>query len=227
MVTPTPRILVVDDEPVVRDVLSRYLEREGFEVSVAADGPEALECVRRTEPQVVVLDLMLPHVPGLAVLAAIRAGADSRVIILSARTSEDDRIEGIELGADDYVTKPYSPREVVARVHAQLRRLPAEPSGPLEFGRLCIDPWRREVSVDGCAVTLTAKEYELLLALAQAPGRAFSRAELLSSVWGYVWTEAGETVTVHMRRLREKIEDDPSNPRHLVTVRGVGYRLDP
>ncbi len=150
MVTPTPRILVVDDEPVVRDVLSRYLEREGFEVSVAADGPEALECVRRTEPQVVVLDLMLPHVPGLAVLAAIRAGGDSRVIILSARTSEEDRIDGIELGADDYVTKPYSPREVVARVHAQLRRLPAEPSGPLEFGRLCIDPWRREVSVAGC-----------------------------------------------------------------------------
>jgi two-component system, OmpR family, response regulator ResD len=227
MVMPAARILVADDEPVVREVLSRYLEREGFDVSVAADGSEALECVRRTGPQVVVLDLMLPEVPGLAVLAAIRAGADTRVIILSARSSEADRIEGIQMGADDYVTKPYSPREVVARVHAQLRRLPAEPSLPLEFGGLRIDPWQREVSVDGRPVALTTKEYELLLTLAQEPGRAFRRTELLSSVWGYMWTEASETITVHVRRLREKIEDNPSEPRRLITVRGVGYRFEP
>jgi two-component system, OmpR family, response regulator ResD len=229
MTTPgTRRVLVVDDEAIVRDVLSRYLAREGFEVSEAADGAEAVRMVKATAPDVIVLDLMLPEISGLEVLRSVRAEGDARVIVLSARVSEQERIEGLQLGADDYVVKPYSPREVVARVHALLRRVPdAASTEPLSYGRIEIDRVRHEVTIDGQVVHMTLKEYELLVILAEQPGRAFSRPELLSAVWGYLWTGASETVTVHVRRLREKIERDPSAPSHLVTVRGVGYRFEP
>lgn len=222
------RVLIVDDEPIVRDVLSRYLVRDGFDVAEAADGAEALRMVEQSSPDVIVLDLMLPRVSGLEVLRSVRSGSETPVIILSAKVSEQERIEGLDLGADDYVVKPYSPREVVARVNAVLRRAPGRPGdGPLEFGAVRIDRIRHEVTLGGDVLHMTLKEYELLVMLAEQPGKAFSRPELLSAVWGYLWTGASETVTVHVRRLREKIELDPSCPRHLVTVRGVGYRFEP
>ena len=222
------RVLIVDDEPIVRDVLSRYLVRDGFDVAEAADGAEALRMVEQSSPDVIVLDLMLPRVSGLEVLRSVRSGGETPVIILSAKVSEQERIEGLDLGADDYVVKPYSPREVVARVNAVLRRAPGRPGdGPLEFGAVRIDRIRHEVTLGGDVLHMTLKEYELLVMLAEQPGKAFSRPELLSAVWGYLWTGASETVTVHVRRLREKIELDPSCPRHLVTVRGVGYRFEP
>jgi DNA-binding response OmpR family regulator len=219
------RVLVVDDEPVVRDVLTRYLRREGFEVTGAADGHEALTAIRHEQPDVILLDLMLPRLSGLEVLRTVRLDGDVPVIILSAKSSEQERIQGLQLGADDYVVKPYSPGEVVARVHAVLRRtLPA--NGRLVFGELEIDPTRREVLRDGEAVHTTRKEFELLHLLASHAGQVFSREQLLESVWGYVWTGATDTVTVHVRRLRAKIERDPSNPVLLVTIHGVGYRFD-
>ncbi len=222
---PAPRVLVVDDEPVARDVLARYLRREGFEVSGAADGHEALTAIRAEQPDVILLDLMLPRLSGLEVLRTVRLDGDVPVIILSAKSSEQERIQGLQLGADDYVVKPYSPSEVVARVHAVLRRtLPA--SGRLVFGELEIDPARREVLRDGEPVHTTRKEFELLHLLASHPGQVFSREQLLESVWGYVWTGATDTVTVHVRRLRAKIERDPSSPVLLVTIHGVGYRFD-
>ena len=219
------RVLVVDDEPVVRDVLTRYLRREGFEVTGAADGHEALTAIRHEQPDVILLDLMLPRLSGLEVLRTVRLDGDVPVIILSAKSSEQERIQGLQLGADDYVVKPYSPGEVVARVHAVLRRtLPA--SGRLVFGELEIDPARREVLRGGQPVHTTRKEFELLHLLASHAGQVFSREQLLESVWGYVWTGATDTVTVHVRRLRAKIERDPSNPVLLVTIHGVGYRFD-
>jgi DNA-binding response OmpR family regulator len=220
------RVLVVDDEPMVRDVLTRYLSREGFEVTGAADGLQALEAVRQGAPDVILLDLMLPRMSGLDVLRTVRMEGDVPVIILSAKASEQERIQGLQLGADDYVVKPYSPGEVVARVHAVLRRTsPAD--GRLAFDELEIDPARREVVRDGEVVHTTRKEFELLHLLASNPGQVFSRPQLLESVWGYVWTGATDTVTVHVRRLRAKIEADPSQPRRLITVHGVGYRFDP
>jgi len=223
---PSPRVLVVDDEPVVRDVLTRYLTHEGFEVDTAADGHAALTAIEAQPPNVIVLDLMLPKLSGLELLRLVRLESSVPVIILSARVSERERIAGLELGADDYVTKPYSPGEVVARVRAVLRRGSGEPRAPLEFGELVIDPVRREVRRAGEVVRTTRKEFDLLLRLASSPGRVYTRAELVESVWGYVWSGDTETVTVHIRRLRAKIEDDPSRPRRLVTVHGVGYRFD-
>ncbi len=223
---PSPRVLVVDDEPVVRDVLTRYLTHEGFEVDSAADGHAALSAIEAQPPSVIVLDLMLPKLSGLELLRLVRLESSVPVIILSAKVSERERIAGLELGADDYVTKPYSPGEVVARVRAVLRRGSGEPRLPLEFGDLVIDPVRREVSRAGEVVRTTRKEFDLLLRLASNPGRVYTRAELVESVWGYVWTGDTETVTVHIRRLRAKIEDDPSQPRRLVTVHGVGYRFE-
>jgi len=221
-----PRVLVVDDEPVVRDVLRRYLTHEGFEVDAAGDGHAALVAIEARAPSVIVLDLMLPRLSGLELLRLVRLESTVPVIILSAKVSERERIAGLELGADDYVTKPYSPGEVVARVRAVLRRTAGEGSAPLEFGELAIDPARREVTRAGEVVHTTRKEFDLLLMLASHPGRVFTRAELVESVWGYVWTGDTETVTVHVRRLRAKIEDDPSQPRRLVTVHGVGYRFE-
>jgi DNA-binding response OmpR family regulator len=221
-------ILVVDDEPVVRDVLSRYLTREGYTVSEANDGEEALSAIRNEQPQAVVLDLMLPRLSGLDVLKLVRLESDLPVIILSARASEAERISGLQLGADDYIVKPYSPREVVERVRAVLRRSESRQSGRrIRHGDLVVDGERREVLLSGQVVHTTRKEFALLHVLACHPGRTLSRADLLEDVWGYEWIGPTDTVTVHVRRLRSKIEADPSNPRHLITVHGVGYRFDP
>ena len=223
------RVLVVDDEPMVREVLQRYLELEGFEVAVAEDGEAALASFTETRPDLVVLDLMLPRIDGLEVLRRMRAHAPTPVIMLTARGEETDRVVGLELGADDYVTKPFSPREVIARVRAVLRRTDpgSTTTAMLTFGELQIDRGRREVLVGGRDVHLTRKEFDLLEHLATLPGMTFTRQALLEAVWDFAWDGDTATVTVHIRRLREKIEADPSDPRHLVTVWGVGYRFEP
>jgi two-component system response regulator ResD len=209
-------------------VLTRYLEREGFRVDVAADGEVALELAARSRPDIVVLDLMLPKVDGLEVFRRLRDLGDVPVVMLTAKGEEVDRLVGLELGADDYVSKPFSPREVVARIRAILRRgeRTANDGAPFVVGRLEIDRDRREVRRDASPVHLTRKEYDLLELLASHPGRTFSRTDLLEKVWDFAWDGDSSTVTVHVRRLREKIEDDPSEPRHLVTVWGVGYRFE-
>jgi DNA-binding response OmpR family regulator len=221
-------VLLVDDESVVRDVLGRYFAREGFSVLQAADGEDALAAIREETPHAVVLDLMLPRLSGLDVLKLVRLETDVPVVILSARASEAERIEGLRLGADDYVVKPYSPREVVERVRAVLRRSSDRPGArTVQFGDVVIDGERREVRRAGVALHTTRKEFELLHLLACNPGRTFTRPALLEEVWDYAWVGQGDTLTVHMRRIREKVERDPSRPRHLITVRGVGYRFDP
>jgi DNA-binding response OmpR family regulator len=225
--SPAANVLVVDDEPVVRDVLGRYLAREGFAVREAADGEAALAAIRADAPHVVVLDLMLPRLSGLDVLKLVRLESDLPVIILSARVSEEERIAGLRLGADDYIVKPYSPREVVERVRAVLRRAAGRAARRrIVAGDLVIDGERRAVSRAGAPAHTTRREFELLYLLASNPGRTYSRAALVEEVWGYAWTGPTDTVTVHIRRLRQKIEADPSNPRHLVTVYGVGYRFE-
>jgi len=224
----SPRVLVVDDEPMVRDVLSRYLAQDGFVVDAVSDGRRALDAIEAgPPPDVILLDLMLPAVNGMDVLRLVRLGSDVPVIILSAKAAEPDRVAGLELGADDYVTKPYSPREVVARVRAVLRRSDGDMRDRLQYGDLGVDSTRREVTLAGVPVHTTRKEFELLWLLASHPGRVFSRAQLVELVWGYVWSGDTDTVTVHVRRLRAKIEDDSSAPRRLVTVRGIGYRFEP
>jgi DNA-binding response OmpR family regulator len=223
-------VLVVDDEPMVRDVLARYLEQDGFTVETADDGEQALARIEAAEPDVVLLDLMLPRLDGLEVFRRIRERSGLAVIMVTAKGEETDRVVGLELGADDYIVKPFSPREVVARVRAVLRRGGAGSAanpGPLSFGELRIDPARREVRVAGNPVKLTRKEFDLLYLLASEPGRTFTRPRLLEEVWDFAWNGDSATVTVHIRRLREKIERDPSDPRHLVTVWGVGYRFEP
>ena len=223
-------MLVVDDEPMVREVLARYLEKEGYSVETAEDGEQALTAFETAQPDLVLLDLMLPRVDGLEVFRRIRAQAPTAVIMLTARGEETDRVVGLELGADDYVTKPFSPREVVARVRTVLRRTVSVTSGPprsLTVGDLEVDGSRREARLAGQPVRLTRKEFDLLYLLVSHPGRAFSRSELLDEVWDFAWDGDTSTVTVHVRRLREKIEADPSDPSHLITVRGVGYRFDP
>jgi DNA-binding response OmpR family regulator len=226
------RILVVDDEPMVGEVLTRYLEKEGFIVETAEDGEVALAAFERSTPDLVLLDLMLPRIDGLEVFRRIRARSRTAVIMVTARGEETDRIVGLELGADDYVTKPFSPREVVARVRTVLRRAGPAARGPtdlhaLSFGDMEIDGHRREVRKGGEPVRLTRKEFDLLHCLARQPGTVFTRSQLLEEVWDFAWDGESSTVTVHMRRLREKIEDDPSTPVHLVTVWGIGYRFDP
>jgi len=224
------RVLVVDDEPIVREVLGRYLARDGFAVDTAEDGEAAIEAFQTVRPDLVLLDLMLPRLDGTAVFAQIRERTTTPVIILTAKGEETDRIIGLEIGADDYVTKPFSPREVVARVRAVLRRSgggTSENGGPLVFERLEIDPRSREVRNDGRKVSLTPKEFDVLEFLASNAGKAFTRLQLLDELWDFAFDGDPSTVTVHIRRLREKIEPDPSRPRHLVTVWGVGYRFDP
>jgi DNA-binding response OmpR family regulator len=224
------RVLVVDDEPMVREVLARYLEKEGFSVDVAEDGEAALASFDAARPDLVILDLMLPLVDGLEVFRRMRAQGPVAVIMLTAKGEETDRVVGLELGADDYVTKPFSPREVVARVRAVLRRSsgpPDAPDGIIRHGDLEVDLPRRELRRGGSPVRLTRKEFDLLALLAANPGRAFTRSELLEDVWDFAWDGDSSTVTVHIRRLREKIETDPSAPERLVTVWGVGYRFDP
>jgi two-component system response regulator ResD len=231
VVTEAPaRILVVDDDPTVAEVVVRYLERAGYAVESVGDGPAALDRAGAAVPDLVVLDLMLPGVDGLEVYRRLRRLAPVPVIMLTARGDEDDRVVGLELGADDYVSKPFSPRELTARVKSVLRRAggvtTAPGPGTVETDGLLIDLGAREVRVDGALVTLTAREFDLLAFLARHPRRAFRRDELLEVVWGYTYGDTA-TVTVHIRRLREKIERDPSSPVHLATVWGVGYRFDP
>jgi len=222
-------VLVVDDEPLVRDVVVRYLQREGFDTLEAGDGDTARTLVASGDPQLVVLDLMLPGTDGLALCRWIRARGDLPVIMLTARGAPADRIVGLEVGADDYVSKPFSARELVMRVRAVLRR--TQPAGVpqevLSFDDLVLDPAAREAHLDGAPVRLTVKEFDLLYFLASNPRHVFSRGQLMASVWGYEAALDTGTLTVHMRRLRAKIERDPANPRHLETVWGVGYRFVP
>ncbi len=223
-------VLVVDDEPIVREVVCSYLRRDGFTTLEAGDGDEARRLFDRGDSSVVVLDVMLPGTDGLELCRWIRDRSRVPVIMLTARGDEADRIVGLELGADDYVTKPFSPRELAARVRAVLRR--AEPvdgarAERLEFGEVTLDAGTRDVTRRGEPVSLTAREFDLVWFLASNPRRVFSRDQLMQGIWGYSAALDTGTVTVHVRRLREKLEDEPSQPRHLQTVWGVGYRLVP
>jgi len=222
-------VLIVDDEPIVRDVVARYLKREGYDTLEAGDGQAARTLIESGSPSLVVLDVMLPGTDGLALCRWIRTQGDLPVIMLTARGEEADRIVGLELGADDYVTKPFSPRELAVRVRAVLRRTArAQASAErLVFAGLWLDAGTREVELDGRKLRLTAKEFDLLFFLASNSGHVFSRDQLMHSVWGYSSALDTGTVTVHVRRLRSKIERDPANPAHLETVWGVGYRFVP
>jgi DNA-binding response OmpR family regulator len=222
-------VLVVDDEPNVRDVVVRYLKREGYDTLEAGDGNVARDLVERESPSLVVLDLMLPGMDGLSLCRWIRARGDLPVIMLTALGEEADRIVGLEVGADDYVTKPFSPRELAARVKTVLRRASASPATVerIETAGIVLDAATREAQKKGLPLQLTALEFDLLWFLASNPRRVFSRSQLMDSVWGYTSALDTGTVTVHVRRLREKIEDDPSRPRHLQTIWGVGYRFVP
>ncbi len=231
MTDTVPHVLVVEDDATVSEVVVRYLEREGLTVQTAPDGACALACAEARWPDLVVLDLMLPGIDGIEVCRRLRAEAPVPVIMLTARGEEDDRVVGLDLGADDYITKPFSPRELTARVKAVLRRaagavtMPDLP-GRIEAGELVIEVAAHEVRRAGNPVALTAREFDLLVFLAARPRRTFRRDELLEHVWGYTYGD-NATVTVHVRRLREKLELEPSAPRHLTTVWGVGYRWDP
>ena len=223
-------VLVVDDEPTIRDVVVQYLRREGYATLEAEDGDAARELLEREWPNLVVLDLMLPGTDGLALCRWIRDRSQLPVIMLTARGEEVDRIVGLELGADDYVTKPFSPRELVARVRSVLRRSAAADDRldeRVRFGDIEIDAAAREVRKRGNTLNLTAREFELLWFLASHPRRVFSRDQLMTRVWGYEPAFDSGTITVHVRRVREKIEDEPAHPRYLETVWGVGYRLSP
>jgi DNA-binding response OmpR family regulator len=224
-------ILVVDDEEVVRDVVVRYLEHEGMRAVEASDGEEARGIIERDAPDLVILDVMVPTVNGLDLCSWIRDRSDIPVILLTARGEESDRITGLELGADDYVVKPFSPRELVIRVKTILRRTGSRPRrtpAVLEVAGLTIDGRSRQVHRDGAEISLTATEFDLLYCLASHPRTVFSREQLMAQVWRYeAALDAGtSTVTVHVRRLREKIEEDPSAPRIIVTIWGVGYRFE-
>jgi DNA-binding response OmpR family regulator len=222
------RVLVVDDERNLVNLLRGYLEREGFEVYEALDGVTALEVAQRIDPELVVLDWMLPGIDGTRVLSELRRFSDAYVIMLTARSEEVDKIVGLSAGADDYLTKPFSPGELLARIRAMLRRPRGGAGGaeaPLEFGDLVVDPGRREVRLRDEEVGLTALEFDLLCALASRPGFVFTRGQLLERVWGESYFGGDHVVDVHVANLRKKIEDDPSNPRYVQTVRGVGYRF--
>ncbi|CAA9430420.1 MAG: Phosphate regulon transcriptional regulatory protein PhoB (SphR) [uncultured Rubrobacteraceae bacterium] len=224
------KVLIVDDEPNIREVVGLYLRRDGHAVVSAADGEEALELFRSSSPDLVVLDLMLPKVNGLEVCRRIQAERRVPLIMLTARGAEEERIAGLGLGADDYVVKPFSPRELAARVAAVLRRAGERPPGDageevLAFEGLRIDPNTREVLVGDEPANLTAREFDLLHHLAASPGRVYTRDHLMEVVWGYAFSADTSTVTVHMRRLREKVEPDPARPRYLQTVWGIGYKF--
>ena len=231
METTPGTVLVVDDEDIVREVVCTYLEREGYSTLQASAGRAAVALIESEQPDLIVLDVMLPEIDGYSILAELRKRDDIPVILLTARTEETDRVLGLELGADDYVVKPFSPRELAARVRTVLRRAgrsekPA-PAEPLVFDGLEIDGRSRAVRVDGELVELTAKEFDLLVFLASAPRQVFSRGQLLEQVWesSTDWQDAS-TVTVHIRRIRRKIERDPNEPRWIATVWGVGYRFE-
>ncbi len=226
MSEPGRLILVVDDEEAIVDLVRGYLERDGFDVVTAADGPSAVSIVRQRSPDVVVLDLMLPGFDGLEVCRQVRAFSSAYILMLTARGDEVDRIVGLEVGADDYLAKPFSPRELVARVKALLRRSRpgAARQATLPAG-LALDPGRRSVQVDGTPVALTSTEFDLLATLARDPGVVASRAQLLDRVWGPEFVSDEHLVDVHVGNLRRKLGDDPATPRFIETVRGVGYRL--
>jgi DNA-binding response OmpR family regulator len=235
-------ILIVDDEATVREVVRRYLEKDGFIVLEAETGPQALDLLYHEQPDLVVLDIMLPGLDGFTIMRSLRepvergqgGGSKVPVIMLTARTEEEDRLVGFELGADDYVVKPFSPRELVMRVRAVLRRsMGGGAAGPMSngeepvvFGALRLEPATRRVSLGEQAIELTAKEFDLLWFLARHPRQVFSRTQLLDKVWGYEFYGDESTVTVHIHRLREKIEPDPANPSYVHTVWGVGYRFE-
>jgi DNA-binding response OmpR family regulator len=224
-------VLVVDDEPTIAEVVARYLDRAGYHTRVAADGLEALEAAALQRPDLVVLDLMLPRVDGLEVMRRLREQDRERiaVILLTAKGEESDRVIGLRLGADDYVVKPFSPAELVARVDAVLRRVDTSPAqeAAVELEDLTIDPAARRVIVRGEEAQLTQREFDLLLFLARHPSQVFSRNQLMDAVWQYSFYTDTSTVTVHIRRLRAKIESDPEQPRRIQTVWGVGYRFQP
>ncbi|MBV9414183.1 MAG: response regulator transcription factor [Solirubrobacterales bacterium] len=225
-------VLVVDDEPVIAEVVARYLQRAGYATEIASDGARAMDAAAALRPDLIVLDVKLPRIDGLEVMRRLRdkEGSTPAVILLSGKSGELDRIVGLRSGADDYVVKPFSAVELVARVDAVMRR--AEPRAaeciePMQFGELRIDPSARRAFVRGDEVQLAQREFDLLVYLARHPGEAFSRDELIGAVWQYSFYTDTSTVTVHIRRLRAKIEDDPSDPRHLKTVWGIGYRFEP
>ena len=230
------KILVVEDELVLRDALAYNLTRQGYEVSTAADGHRAVEVAHAEEPDLILLDIMLPGLDGFEVCRILRQDTSAPIIMLTARDDEVDKIVGLEVGADDYLTKPFSMRELLARVKAQLRRVrmvreefasdEEEPADVLRFDDLTLDLDRREVILDGHPLSLKPKEYELLVYLAQNHGRMLSRDQILEDVWGWDYTGGSRTVDVHVRWLREKIEDDPANPTRIITVRGAGYRFE-
>jgi DNA-binding response OmpR family regulator len=223
-------VLIVDDEPGIIRLISMYLEREGFQTASARTGQEALDIMAKSSPALVVLDIMLPDIDGWEVCREIRRTSDVPIIMLTAREGDEDKIVGLEIGADDYVTKPFVPRELVARVKAILRRARSTPSqdvadGVLDYGELTIDAAKREVRLHGELITLRAKEYDLLVELARRPGVVFTREKLLQDVWGYDFYGDSGTIDVHVRRLRSKLNDDSTNPRFIETVWGVGYKL--
>jgi len=223
-------VLVVDDEPIVRQVIVRYLERDGHRILEAATGDEAASLLERDPPSLVVLDVMLPGIDGFELCRRIRASSDLPIVLLTARGEEADRIVGLELGADDYLTKPFSPRELAVRVRNLLRRAASVEDGDssaVTFGDLEIDAVTREARKGGERLKLTLKEFDLLWFLATHRRRVFTREELMDRVWGYRSQLDTGTLTVHIRRLRAKVEDDPAHPKHLETVWGVGYRLTP
>ena len=229
MASPAARVLVVDDEPMIREVVAKYLEREGFEVDTAADGRKAADLLEARPPDLMVLDLMIPGIDGLELLASVRRRSDLPIILLTAKGEESDRVLGLELGADDYVAKPFSPRELAARVRSVLRRSTPRPiESPMTFDGLLIDPVAREVIVDGQVIELTAREFDLLTFLASSPRQVFSRAQLLQQVWDSSphWQDPS-TVTVHVGRIRQKIELGDEARRRIETVFGVGYRFEP
>ena len=225
-------ILIVEDEASIAEVVSLYLKRAGYKVQTASDGKQAMNIFEKQKPDFVILDLMLPEVDGLSLTRWLRDRSDVPIIMLTARRAEIDRIAGLELGADDYVVKPFSPQELVSRVRAVMRRLgreqpEVEHDRYIEFDHLTINPRSRVVTVNESPAELTAKEFDMLYLLAQYPKQVFTREQLLERVWGGAQYIDPGTVTVHVRRLREKIETDPSHPMHLLTVWGVGYKFEP
>ncbi|MBT3315375.1 MAG: response regulator transcription factor [Anaerolineae bacterium] len=224
-----PTILVVDDEETIREVVRRYLEREGYLVNEAADGYEALRIIQNESPSLIVLDLMLPGIDGLSLTQHLRQDRQIPIIMLTAKSEDSDRIRGLDLGADDYITKPFNPQEVVSRVRAVLRRSNSATTSTkektIQTDMLSIDPVARNVKVNSQDIILTAKEFDLLWHFALHPEQVFTRAQLLAQVWGDELYTDPSTVTVHIRRLREKIEVDPSQPQQILTVWGVGYKF--
>jgi len=222
------KILIVDDDKKIVELVTAYLKRDGYHVLAAYDGQQAIDLARHKQPDLIILDLALPQVDGMDVCRVLRAESNVPIIMLTARTTEDDKLAGLDLGADDYVTKPFSPRELVARVRTVLRRVGEKEVGPLEvrFDDVAVDFIRHEVRMNGQAVSLTPTEFRLLEVLVKEPGKAFKRLELLEQVCGYEYEGLERTIDAHIKNLRKKIEPEPGRPHYIVTVPGVGYRFE-